>query len=463
MNRFVLAALAGTVLAGCAAAPDRPVPAPVVTAPAAWQAPPPAAAAGDAVWSRFDDPLLLSLVDAAQAASADVSAAANRIAQARAARVAAAAALGPQAGATASAVHGRTDPTSPIGTRLSAGVEASWELDLFGGNRAGRDAAQARVEGAQATREAVRLAVAAETATTYVALRACEAQREVARIDSASRAETARLTEASAQAGFRAPADAALARASAAQGRAQLTQQAAACEQLLKSLVALSAIEEPALRQRLDAATARLPAGALPTVATLPAALLQQRPDLAAAARAVAAAAADHTQRDAARWPQVSLSGSVGGMRIRTSDVSFSATTFSIGPLAVSLPLFDGGRRAADVEAARAAYDDAVVQLQAALRNAVREVEDALVRLQATATRADDARLAAENFEASLRATEARWKGGVASLFELEDARRSAAAARATLIELDRERLVAGIDLIRALGGGWSQDRLAGL
>jgi outer membrane protein, multidrug efflux system len=148
-------------------------------------------------------------------------------------------------------------------------------------------------------------------------------------------------------------------------------------------------------------------------------------------------------------------------VRVRTSDATLSDTTFSIGPLAVSLPLFDGGRRAADVEAARAAYDDAVVQLQAALREAVREVEDALVRLQGSATRAGDARLAAENFDASLRATEARWKGGVASLFELEDARRSAAAARATLIELERERLVAGIDLIRALGGGWSSDRPA--
>lgn len=455
---FVL--LAAALAGGCAVAPEAPAPQPA--APSAWQAPLPAGA-GAPDWSRFDDPLLSALIDAAQAASADVSAASNRIAQARAARTAAAAALGPRADASASAVHGRNDPTTPIATSLSAGVQAGWEIDLFGAGRAGRDAAQARLTSALATRDAVRLAVAAETATGYVALRACEAQRDVAQVDSASRAETARLTEAAAKAGFRAPADAALARASAAQGRVQATQQATACDQLVKSLVALTAIDEPALRQRLAAATARLPQGAPAAVGGLPAALLQQRPDLSAAAQAVAAAAADRTQRDAARWPQLSLAGSVGAMRVRTSDLSFSATTFAVGPLTLSVPLFDGGRRAADLEAARAAYDDAVLQLQAALRNAVREVEDALVRLQSAATRADDARLAAENFEASLRATEARWKGGVASLFELEDARRSAAAARAALIELDRERLVAGIDLIRALGGGWSTDRLAGM
>lgn len=460
MTRVLPMLLAAALVAGCASSAEAPPPAALPVAPAAWQAPLPAGA-GAPDWSRFDDALLPPLVAAAQAASPDVSAASSRIAQARAARVAAAAALGPNVDASASAVHGRSDPATPIGSRLAAGVQASWELDLFGGGRAGRDAAQARLAGALATRDAVRLAVAAEVATGYVALRACEAQLEVARVDSTSRAETARLTEAAANAGFRAPADAALARASAAQGRAQATQQAAACDQLVKALVALTAIDEPALRQRLAAATARLPQGAPAAVTTLPGALLQQRPDLSAAAQAVAAAAADRTQRDAARRPQVSLSGNLGVMRVRTSDVALSATTFAIGPLAVSLPLFDGGRRAADVDAARAAYDDAALQLQAALRNAVREVEDALVRLQSAATRADDARIAAENFEASLRAAEARWKGGVASLFELEDARRSTAAARAALIDLDRERLVAGIDLIRALGGGWSADRRA--
>lgn len=458
-----LAAVAvAALLAGCAGAPNaaREPAAPPVPLPSAWQSPLPDGA-GEPAWTRFDDPLLATLIAAAQGASADVSAAGARIAQARAARVAAGAALVPSADLVGSAVRARNDPLSGTATTVSAGLQASWELDLFGGMRAGRDAAQARLDGAVASRDAVQLAVGAETATSYVALRACEAQLEVVRIDATSRAESARLTEAAAKAGFRAPADAALAIASAAQGRAQAVQQQTACEQLVKSLVALTAIDEPALRQRLATATGRLPAGAPAAVSVLPATLLQQRPDLAGAARAVSAAAADRTQQDAASLPRVALSGSVGAMRISTGAITKSDTTFSVGPLTVSLPFFDGGTRRANQAAARAAYDDAVVQLQAAARNAVREVEDALVRLNGTATRSADAKLAADNFEAALRATEARWKGGVASQFELEDARRSAAAARGALIELERERLVAGIDLIRALGGGWSEQRLA--
>src|SRR5690606_7343655 len=90
------------------------------------------------------------------------------------------------------------------------------------------------------------------------------------------------------------------------------------------------------------------------------------------------------------------------------------------------------------------------------LRGAVREVESALVALNSTAARNEDARIAAEGFERSYRATESRYKGGVASLFELEDARRSAVAAQGALIDLQRERVAAWIALYRALGGGWS-------
>jgi outer membrane protein TolC len=127
----------------------------------------------------------------------------------------------------------------------------------------------------------------------------------------------------------------------------------------------------------------------------------------------------------------------------------------------VTLPLFDGGRRAAGEAAARAAYDDAVVQLRGALRGAVREVEDALVALQSTAAREADVGIATEGFAASLAAAEARWRGGVGSLFELEDARRSALAAQSALVELRRERATAWINLYRALGGGFEPDRTA--
>lgn len=455
--RTWLTLAAAAALAGCAATGPTPPPGDLAPpAPVAWQAPLPAG--GESLagwWARVDDPALVPLIEAAQAASPTLSQAAARIAQARAARVAAGSALGPQLGAGAAGQRA-ADPTQPAATSASATLQASWELDFFGANRAGRDAAAARLASAEAGAQASRIGVAAETAATLVELRACEAQAELSRADAASRAETERLTALAERSGLRAPADAALARAGAAQARAQAADQRARCELLVKSLVELTALDEPALRQRLAAAGGRLPQAPALAVATLPAALLQQRPDLIAAAADVAAAAADRSQREAARLPQVSLSGSIGALRVSSGAATLSGSTWSLGPLSVNLPLFDGGRRAADVDAARAAYDEAVRQLQAGVRGAVREVEQALVRLDATERRRADALAAVQGFEASLAAVEARWKGGLASLFELEDARRSALSARTGLVDLERERLSAWIALYRALGGGWT-------
>jgi outer membrane protein TolC len=145
------------------------------------------------------------------------------------------------------------------------------------------------------------VSIAAEVATTYTTLRACEAQVEQVRIDAESRAETARLTELTARAGFDSPANAALARASAAQRNAQLVQQITACEVDIKALVALTGWAEPRLRNVLVAARGRVAEPKLLTVPALPADLLRQRPDLASAERNVVAASADIRQREADR------------------------------------------------------------------------------------------------------------------------------------------------------------------
>ena len=471
----LLASLGVLILSGCAGLP-RPgatplpaAPALASLAPAQWQSPLPHGGDAQALsrwWQRFDDPLLAPLISDAQRESPTLAAATSRIAQAQAARVAAGAALGPQLDATAAASRGRQLLSTPISTTLSAGVQASWELDLFGGQAAARDAAQARLEGAQADWHDARVAVAAEVANSYIGLRTCEAVVLQNERDAGSRAETARLTALSAQAGFQAPADAALARASAAQARSTLLAQQASCAIELKALVALTGVAEPALRSRLSASTARLPqpteAGVGPSgsAASVPAQALAQRPDLLSAERALVAAAADVSQSDAQRFPRIALSGNIAAARSSAAGFSSSGTVWSLGPLQLSLPLFDGGARRANVEAARARYDEAAASYRGRLRTAVREVEEALVRLQSAADRAGDVSTAAEGFEQALRAAEARYKGGLASLFELEDARRSAVAAQAGLVALQRERSLAWVQLYRALGGGWSADEL---
>ena len=456
--------LASTLLlTACAGlqAPEAERAAPVFQAPAAWQAPLPHNGQRTDLaqwWGQFRDPLLSQLVDAAQDASASVAGARARILQARATLAGAQASLGPAVNAVGSASRGGQDTSMPVGTSVSAGVQAQWEIDLFGGSRAARDAAEERLRGVSASWHDARVSVAAEVATQYTALRACEAQLAQSRIDTRSRSETARLTDLAARAGFQAPANAALARASAAQANGQLTQQRAQCDLLIKALVAITGLAEPDLRQRLAAGTAQLPQPASIVVQAVPAQALAQRPDVEAAASDVLAAGAEITQTRAQRLPRITLAGSIGAARFSAANGSSEGATWSIGPVSVTMPLYDGGAQNARLQAAQARHAEATAVYASRLRTAVREVEDTLVQLQSTADRSNDARVASEGFAASLAAAQARYNGGLASLFELEDARRSAVQAQSALITLQHERVAAWITLYRALGGGWTPD-----
>ncbi|MES1162304.1 MAG: TolC family protein, partial [Rhizobacter sp.] len=162
--RRLSALIAAASLAACASAPSEPS-APEAQWPPQWQAPLPhegQLTVMSAWWRQFNDPLLVDLIGAAQSVSPSVASAASRIEQARATRVAAGAALLPSLDADASAVRGKQDFITGMATTYSAGVQASWELDLFGGRRAARDAAQARAEGATAAWHDARVSVAAE-------------------------------------------------------------------------------------------------------------------------------------------------------------------------------------------------------------------------------------------------------------------------------------------------------------
>lgn len=439
-----------------------PPPTPLAAAaPVAWQAPLPHEGQASALqqwWQQFNDPLLLRLIDAAQAASPGVASATARIAQARAGQVAAGATGTPQLNASANAVRGKQDVINPVATSYSSGLQASWELDLWGGVKAGRDAASERLAGSQAAWHDARVSVAAEVAGNYTQLRACQAQVQQTTADVASRAETARLADLLASKGFQAPADAALARAGAAQSRSALTQQQAQCDALVKALVALTALDEPALRADLAAGAARLPRPAELVVGRVPAQALAQRPDVFMAERDWLAARGDLRQQQATRWPRVSLNGSLTAGRVETAAYSGNGTLWSLGPLSVTLPILDGGQRAANTAAAEARVVEAEALYRARLRNAVREVEDALLTLRAGVSRQVDAELSAQGFDAALRGTEARQRSGLASLFELESARRDALQSRSALIELQRERVATWIALYRALGGGWAPD-----
>jgi outer membrane protein TolC len=188
----------------------------------------------------------------------------------------------------------------------------------------------------------------------------------------------------------------------------------------------------------------------------LPAATLAQRPDVFAAARQVAAASQEVGSVDAQRYPRLSLTGNIGRARFEAGDQAINLNAWSIGPLQLSVPVFDAGRRRANLDAARARYDEAASQYREVVRRAVREVEEALVNLDSTAARSKDIEVAIEGFGVSFNATRQRYESGLASLFELEEARRSRFAAESALVSLQSERVAAWIALYRAAGGGWT-------
>ena len=458
MNPFTysLAVCAALTLTACAT--TTPPPPVALQAPAAWQAPLPHQGSLQALsqwWTRLNDPLLVELIAAAQAISPGLAQAQSRVAQARASQVASRAALGPTLDGQAQASRGFNEQLATLATTAQAGLQASWEIDLFGANAAAKSAADQRLEGAQALWHEARVSVAAEVAQQTSSLRTCQAQWALAERNAHSRRETARLSSLSERAGFTAPATAALARASAADGTARAAQQRMQCDVDTKTLVALTGWDEPALRIRLQTAPPPAAPDGLFAIATVPAEVLAQRPDVYNAEREVAAAHADLDQAQAQRYPRLSLTGTVGAAWVRTGGVTTDLSTWSVGPLALSVPLLDGGRRSAQVDAAQARYTEAAALYRARVRQAVSEVEQALVRLQGTAERSESARSAASGYRASLDATTARWRAGLASLVELEDARRTALAAENALLALQHERQLAWIALYRAAGGGW--------
>lgn len=449
--------LLAAALAGCALAPSVPVPAPSL--PASWSAPLPHGgeqARLEQWWSQFDDPDLGYLIGAAQREHGSLAQAAARIAEARATVRARGGAAWPQIGAAASANRSKSLAAVPAAvlTTASLGLDASWEIDLFGVTRNQVAAARARADGAVTAWHDARVSLAAEVAATFVNYRACEALVRVYEQDSTSQTRTAELTRLKVETGFEAPANGALANASAADAAIRRAAQQAECEVLVKGLVSLTAVDEPALRARLAARSAQFAQPRGFPVAELPAQWLMQRPDLAGLEREVAAASAEVGAAQADRYPRLSLSGTIAAVTVGFAGATTRGTNWSIGP-ALSLPLFDGGRRAANVDAASARYEQARAAYTQRVRDAVREVEEALVRLDSAAQREADARRAAQGFREFFSAAQARWDIGVGSLLDLEDARRLALAANAGVINLQRDRVTAWIALYKAVGGGW--------
>ncbi len=410
-------------------------------------------------WKHFDDPLLAALIDDAQATAPTVAQSLARVREARAVAQSTGASLMPGLGLGVEGTRGSSPASSfAVGTQGNAGLQTQWEVDLFGGLRHQREAADSRAEQARLDWHEARVTLAADVAQTYVNLRSCEAAAAVLELALTSQRKSAELTREKVRVGFEAPANGALAEASAADASNRLQAQRTDCDVLVLALSVLSGRATSGLRESLTSRRGVLPQpGQSFEVEQLPTAVLAHRPDIAAAEQLLAAAESDMGAAEAARWPRLVFSGSIGVGLLRVGGTQIDGASWSFLP-SLSLPLFDGGRIAAGIDAAQARRDAAHAGLDARIRTAVREIEEALLRLGTARTREADALAAAQGFRQYFDAAQERWRIGAGSLIEMEDARRLALNAQGALIGLQRERVAVWIALYRATGGGWRSD-----
>ncbi|WP_338524417.1 efflux transporter outer membrane subunit [Pseudomonas batumici] len=454
---LLLPMLFATLLGGCTLGPDYRLPA--VAVPGQWYGPLPHGASVVGLndwWQQFNDPALATLLRLAEADSPSLDQALARIAQARATLDGSVADARPQfnGGLTKARAGVSQRGLGKTGTTSGATLDAAWELDLFGKLRRNDEASRNQLEARVDDWHDARVSLAAEVGDDFVQYRGCQMLVNAYRDQAQSQDQTARLTRLSFQAGFTSSADAALTDASAAASSATLINQQSACDVLLKSLVALTGSREEQLREVLGHTPARLPEPALLDVREIPTDLVRQRPDLASSERELAAANARIGAAQADRLPSLGL---VGSFAVGNTSGAYSRT-WSLGPQ-LSVPLFDGGKRRAAVDSARAGYDAALATYRQTLRTAVMEVEQSLVRLDAARRSEADAQRATAGYQEYFQAIDRNWHAGNASLLDRELARRSALSAQIELITLQQNQVRYWIALYKALGGGWRDSR----
>ena len=442
-------------LAGCSTAPAYAPPTPAT--PAAfrdtgpWTPAAAEVAPAGAWWATFQDPVLDGLERRLDAGSADLAAAAARYDQARALSRQAASGLWPSLGVDASVQRQRTPANGRFDTTtVTAG--ATYELDLWGRVRSMAGAGRADAQASAADLAGGRLSLQAQLADTYFSLRGADAQIAVLASTVEAYRQALDLTSRRQSGGAASALDTGRAQTQLAATQAQY-EQAVADRALLEHAIAVL-VGEPASTFALAAAPGLRDAPATPVGA--PSILLQRRPDIAAAERRMAAANARVGVARAAWFPSVTLAAT-GGYQSSGGELLTAANhIWALGPLSAALPLFDGGARKAEVARSRAVFDETAAGYRQTVLDAFRQVEDQMVlanRLAAAQDRQDEAVAAAARTSA-LATT--RYREGAASYLDVVTAQTAELEARRGALDLRTRRLSASVDLIRALGGGWS-------
>ena len=445
------------VLGACAsalpAAPDRAG----VPVPAQWTS----ASAGTSTtiahwWTRFQDERLSTLVAQSLASNTGVKSAQAALRQARAQADVQQAGLGPSLNASGSAQRSQSG-SNDASNLFKAGFDASWEPDIFGGNRAALNASEADARASAANLANVQVSLAAEVASTYINLRGLQTRLAIARTNLEPQNETLQITRWRAQAGLVSSLDVAQAVTAAEQTRAQIPALQTSVAQALNALAVLTGQAPGQLNAALSP-TAPVPPAPADLALTFPADTLRQRPDVRAAELRVQAALARVAVADAARYPSFRLSGSLGLSALTLGSLTDSASLLKSLLASVSAPLFDGGAARAQVRAQQAAMQQTLAAYESAVLTALQEVEDALVAIQGDAERLERLRAAATAAAQADLLARQRYTSGLIDFATVLTTQRSLLSTQDSVASAQVSLSADHVRLYKALGGGWTPD-----
>lgn len=458
--------LCAALLGACTTAgPDyRP---PYVAAPQDWSSPHAGSAPANADrlrawWHAFGDPLLDRLVVHALADNQDLGIAQARLRQARAERVQIASRRLPtlslggqtQAQRPSRAVE---PPGDGVVQTYGVGFDASWELDLFGGTRRAIEAAEADMEALAGDRHALQVSLLAELAGDYAELRTTQARLAIAHDNVRRLEESERLAERALQRGLGTSAEVAQARAEREAAQAQPPLLEADVRRLGHAIGVLAGGFPGDWSRALAEAAPTVPvAPALPLA--WPSDVIRQRPDLQAAERRLAAANAQIGVAEAARFPHFSLPLGLGSNAAFLHDLFSGASFTGSAGLRADQLLYDGGRARAGVDAAQAAAEAARFAYERDVRHALREVEDALSRLDAERRRRAALVAAVGDSTLALERATRLYRHGLSGYLPVLEAQRATHQARDALALGEGNEVRSAIALYKALGAGWQDD-----
>jgi len=437
--------------------PDTPAPAAFREAPpAGWKDAQPSDGAPRGAWWRvYNDTELDALEGQVSLSNQNVLAAEAQFRAARAAVRVASSGQFPNVTAAPSATRSGTGAAPGVQRLYTVPIDVSYQADVWGSIRRSVAANAASAQASAADLENARLLYQAELAADYFQLQGLDAERQLLDATVKSYEQYAQLTRDRYEGGVASTADVSLAQTQLETARAQLADLGASRAQFEHAIAVLTGNPPSALS--LPVAPAQPP----PTVLVgLPSALLERRPDIAAAERRVAAANEEIGVAKAAFYPSLSFGGSAGSQAGALVDLVTAPTRFWSVGVQLAETLFDAGRRRAQVRLTQAEYDATVANYRQTVLTGFQQVEDGLAELRSLSQEAEIVERAVGAAQESLDVSTIQYRGGLASYLQVITAQTSLLQSQRTTVDILTRRLVASVSLIQALGGGWDVSQL---